>query len=59
MQNYWREWINSNNRNVFLVLAVTLAVNENTAGNLFYENKIGRYRSQQEVSSLINYSVLK
>jgi hypothetical protein len=59
MQNYWREWINSNNRNVFLVLAVTLAVNENTTGNLFYENKIGRYRSQQEVSSLINYSVLK
>ena len=55
MQNYWREWINSNNRNVFLVLAVTLAVNENTTGNLFYENNIGRYRSQQEVSSLIHY----
>ena len=59
MQNYWREWINSNNRNVFLVLAVTLAVNENTTGNLFYENNIGQYRSQQEVSSLIHYSVLK
>jgi hypothetical protein len=54
MRNYWREWINSNNRNVFLVLAVTFTDNENTTGNLFcIVNKIGRYRSQQEVTSLM------
>ena len=56
MPHYWRDWINSNNRKVFLDLAVTFTVNENTTGSLVYiENKIERYRSQPEVSSLIHY----
>ena len=42
MRNYWREWFNSNNRNVFLVLAVTFTVNENTTGYLFYIVKKNR-----------------